>query len=154
MDNKIYRIKKAKILALILQSLGSKVEFTEDDVIFRGSQLPHKKLKLEILEHKIELQEELSSDYRLMSISTKKYCVGTELKKLFYKYYPDLDCSTLQDTLDEYDARGCGWCEVNKTKVISAIQKFARKNEIESTYEQTRVFVKKAISNAKKTIIS
>ena len=154
MDNKIYRIKKAKILALILQSLGSKVEFTEDDVIFRGSQLPNKKLKLEILEHKTEIQEELNSDYRLMSISTNKYCVGTELKKLFYKYYPDLDCSTLQDELDEYDARGCEWCEVNKAKVIVTIQQFARKNNIESTYEQTRIFVKKAISNAKKTIIS
>ena len=154
MDNKVQKIKKAKVLALILQSLGSKVKFTEDDVVFNGTLVNNKKLKSEILELKTEIQEELAGDYRLMSISTEKNCVGTELKKLFYKYYPELDCSPLQEKLDEYDARGCEWCDINKPQIITTVQQFARKNNIESTYEQTRVVVRKAISNAKKTIIS
>ncbi len=150
----INKNKKAKILVLVLQALGCRVTFTDEDATFSPIGVVNEKLKEEILEHKTEIQEELGSDIRLMSISGSKNCVGHELQLLINKYYPDISCESIQSKLDEYDARGCLWCETNKSIVIREVQQFARKHDIQSTYEQIRTVVKKAISNAKKTIIS
>ena len=146
--------KKAKILVLVLQALGCRVTFTDEKAVFSPVGAVNPALEKEILEHKTEILEELGTDIRLMSISGNKNAVGNELKLLINKYYPDISCDVIQTKLDEYDARGCVWCEANKNMIIREIQQFAHNNDIESTYEQTRIVVKKAISNAKKTIIS
>ncbi len=146
--------RKAKILVLILQAIGCKVTFTDDDIEFSRRELISDSMYNQIIEHKEEVREVLGSDLRLMSINTPKGAVGYQLKNMINKYYPDVDCSSMQKNFDQLDARGHEWCHTNKHKLIVMMQTFAVDNDLNFTYRQMLTIVKKAISDARKTFIS
>ncbi len=148
------RQKRAKILALILQAVGCKVYFTDDDITFSRGEFVTDIMRDQIKEHKEELKEVLGGDLRLMSINTQKGAVGQQLKNMINKYYPDIDCSSMESNFEQIDARGHEWCHHNKHKIIVMMQAFAVDNDLKFTYRQMLTIVKKAISEARKSFIS
>tara|TARA_R100001163_G_C5066306_1_gene204689 strand:+ start:412 stop:885 length:474 start_codon:yes stop_codon:yes gene_type:complete len=150
------KIKQAKILVLILQAIGCKVDFTGDEITYSHPHLVTGIMRGQIQENKKEIQQILDSDFRLMSIdgNVSKGAVGSHIKNMISKYYPDIDCEHLQQNFDELDARGYQWCHFNKHKIIVMMQRLAEKNDIKFTYRQMLTIVKKAIADAKKSFIS
>jgi hypothetical protein len=148
---------KAKLLVLILQSIGCKVIFNDDEdetVEFTYPELITEVVKHQIKEHRSEIENITDSDFRLMSINQPKGAVGYQLKNMINKYYPDIDCAHLQSKFDEFDARGHEWCDNNKHKIIVVIQTLAQANNINFEYRQALTIVKRAISDARKSFIS
>tara|TARA_R110002074_G_scaffold60630_2_gene146956 strand:+ start:1499 stop:1972 length:474 start_codon:yes stop_codon:yes gene_type:complete len=150
------KVKQAKILVLILQAIGCKVDFTSDEIKYSHPHLVTGVMRGQIHEHKEEIQQILDSDFRLMSIdgNVSKGAVGTQLKKMITQYYPDISYDYMQTRFDELDARGYQWCHVHKHKIIIMMQQLADKNNIKFTYRQMLTIVKKAIADAKKSFIS
>jgi hypothetical protein len=146
--------KKAKILVLILQSIGCKITFTENSFTLTRPELLTDTMYQQISDHKAEIQNVIDSDLRLMSINHNKGAVGSQLKSFVNKYYADIDCDSMQGSFDKLDARGHEWCKEHKHKIISMMQDFALKNNLKFTYRQMLTIVKKAISDARKSFIS
>lgn len=135
----------------ILQSIGCKISVKGDKIIFSDDNLVNDILLHKIETHKDSIKLLLSSEIQTMSIDIDSGGVGTELRKLLN------NMSNVYDSFNRYrelDARGYLWCDSNRTMIVKWLTNFAQNYNIELSPRHANTFVKKAISNYKKSLIS
>lgn len=135
----------------ILQAIGCKISFNENELYFSDKHLISPFMLNKIYEYEDDIKAYLQNDISIMSISSNKGCVGQELKKLLVNIS---DKYNLFKYYEEFDARGYEWCSNNIEKIIAKLSIFTNQNQLEFSNKSARILVRKAILNTKKDIIS
>lgn len=143
-------ISKVHNIIKILKAIGCKISFDNDELKFSDKNLISEYMLNMIYQYEDEIKTYLQNDISIMSLSIDRGGVGTHMKKILDNISNDYIKFT---RYEEMDARGLDWCDKNKNEILAWLRNFSIKNNITFSKDAARTLIRKAISNAKKSLL-